>query len=86
MSRRRRVIQGLDTLSRGRLRVQGRDTSRRSTFADSARCSYSVGEVSFPHRISHTLIQTLTHLRPGPSDVTGLMGSLLDLMSKNFGC
>ena len=29
---------------------------------------------------------TLTHLRPGPSDVTGFMGSLLDLMRRNWGC
>ena len=29
---------------------------------------------------------TLTHLRPGPSGVTGLMGSLLDLMRRNWVC
>ena len=28
----------------------------------------------------------LTHLRPGPSGVTGFMGSLLDLMRRNLGC
>ena len=28
----------------------------------------------------------LTHLRPGPSGVTGFMGSLLDLMRRNWGC
>jgi hypothetical protein len=29
---------------------------------------------------------TLIHLRPGPSGVTGFMGSLLDLMRRNWGC
>jgi hypothetical protein len=29
---------------------------------------------------------TLTHLRPGPSGVTGFMGSLLDLMRQTLGC
>jgi hypothetical protein len=28
---------------------------------------------------------TLTHLRPGPSGVTGFMGSLFDLMRRNWG-
>ena len=56
------------------------------TFDDSIRCSYSVGEVFFYspiHRIRHTHI--LKHLRPGPSVVTGLIGSLIDLMQQNLG-
>jgi len=35
----------------------------------------------FPFRFTvFVTAQTLTHLRPGPSGVTGLMGSLFDLM------
>ena len=64
------------------------------TFADSARCSYSVGEVFFPHRFTVFVTRTLDtstsrhliHLRPGPSGVTGFMGSLLDLMRQTWGC
>ena len=48
----------------------------------------------FPHRftvfVTHTLDTStsrhLIHLRPGPSDVTGFMGSLFDLMRRNWGC
>ncbi len=36
------------------------------------------------HRIRHA--HTLTHLRPGPSGVTGLIRSLLDMMGQNLGC
>jgi hypothetical protein len=51
------------------------------------RCSYSVGDVFFPFRFTVLVTaHTLTHLRPGPSGVTGLMGSLLDLMWRNWGC
>jgi hypothetical protein len=55
-------------------------------FADSAR-SYSVVWVFFPFRFTvFVTVHTLTHLRPGPSGVTGFMGSLLDLMRRNWGC
>ena len=47
----------------------------------------------FPHRftvfVTHTLDTStrrhLIHLRPGSSGVTGLMGSLFDLMRQNWG-
>jgi hypothetical protein len=59
------------------------------TFSDSARCSYSVEEVFFIFLFQYIVFVTahiLIHLRPGPSGVTGFMGSLLDLMSRNWGC
>ena len=41
----------------------------------------------FDYRLRHSVTaHTLTHLRPGPSDITGFMGSLLDLMRRNWGC
>jgi hypothetical protein len=47
------------------------------TFADSDRCSYSVDEVFFPLRFTvFVTTHTLIHLHPGPSVVTGFMGSL----------
>ncbi len=44
-----------------------------------------LGSFSFSITVFVTAL-TLTHLRPGPSDVTGFMGSLLDLKRQNWGC
>jgi hypothetical protein len=48
---------------------------------------YSVDEVFFPFRFTvFVTAHTLIHLRPGPSGVTGFLGSLFDLMRQTLGC
>ena len=94
-------VQGRDTSRRCHLTGARHTTSLPPTRVHCPLCGYPsasfylrrfnpflfrrLGFFSFSITVFVTAL-TLTHLRPGPSGVTGFMGSLLDLMRRNWGC